>query len=225
MRAYPLKPFSESDKSASFAVISIHGSYVPQVRFLNGAEESREAESTIAAIKCNTVFPDEAPTRIFRGGNLSCSHLWKECRFILFPCPARDLFPHKVPSESEGALQSFLNPGCRSGPSSAQAVEPVKRRCFIAFGEGGIVEDGVDEVGDLALQLEDRLPDMQELRRVFAKNMHAQQLERLAVNSSFRRLSVWPEICPRVISSFRATNGERSLSTRAFFLSFIAILA
>jgi len=96
-RAYPLKRFSESDKSAIFAVISIHGSYVPQVRFLNGAEELREAESAIAAIKFNTVFPDEAPTRIFRGGNLSCPHVSEECRFILFPYPARDLFPHKVP--------------------------------------------------------------------------------------------------------------------------------
>ena len=116
MRAYPLKPFSESDKSASFAVISIHGSYVPQVRFLNGAEESREAESTIAAIKCNTVFPDEAPTRIFRGGNLSCSHLWKECRFILFPCPARDLFPHKVPLRKGRCAAIASEPWLPFGP-------------------------------------------------------------------------------------------------------------
>jgi len=95
IRAFPIKRFGEIDKSAFFAVITIHGSEVAQVRFLNGAEELREAESAIAAIKFSTVYPDEAPTRIFRRGTLSCSRAWKDCRFILFPYPARNLFPRK----------------------------------------------------------------------------------------------------------------------------------
>jgi hypothetical protein len=59
--------------------------------------------------------------------------------------------PLSALSKGKVRCHRFFNLGCRSGPSSAQAVEPVKRRCLIAFGERGIVEDGIDEVGDLAL--------------------------------------------------------------------------
>jgi hypothetical protein len=97
MRTFPLKRFGESDRSAFFAVVSTNGSNVLEVNFLNGPEEFREAESAIAAIKFGTVFPDDSPTRIFRGGTLSCARMWKECRFILFPYKPRDLFPHKTP--------------------------------------------------------------------------------------------------------------------------------
>jgi tetratricopeptide (TPR) repeat protein len=99
MRAFPIKRFSEAEKSAFFAVISSYGSDVAQVKLLNGAEELREAESAIAALKFNTVFPDDSPARIFRGGNLSCARVWKDCRFTLLPYPARNLFPPKEPRE------------------------------------------------------------------------------------------------------------------------------
>jgi tetratricopeptide (TPR) repeat protein len=97
MHTFSLKRIGEKDQSAFFAIVSTNGSEVAEVRFLNGSEELREAESAVAAIKFSTVFPDEAPTRIFRGGTMSCNHLWKECRFILFPYPPRILFPPKAP--------------------------------------------------------------------------------------------------------------------------------
>jgi tetratricopeptide (TPR) repeat protein len=97
MRTFPLKRFGESDRSAFFVVVSTNGSDVQEVQFLNGPEELKEAESVIAAIKFGTVFPDDSPARIFRGGTLSCVRMWKECRFILFPYKPRDLFPHKTP--------------------------------------------------------------------------------------------------------------------------------
>jgi tetratricopeptide (TPR) repeat protein/transglutaminase-like putative cysteine protease len=96
MHTFSLKRIGEKDESAFFAVISTKGSDVAEVKFLNGPEELREAESAIATIKFSTVFPDATPTRIFRGGTLACNHSWKECRFMLFPYPPRILFPPKA---------------------------------------------------------------------------------------------------------------------------------
>jgi hypothetical protein len=39
----------------------------------------------------------------------------------------------------------------------------------------------VDEIGDLALQEQHCLPDVQKFRGIFAENVHAQKLQRFAV--------------------------------------------
>jgi tetratricopeptide (TPR) repeat protein/transglutaminase-like putative cysteine protease len=93
MHSFSLQRIGEKDESAFFAVVSSNDSEVAEVKFLNGPEELREAESAIAAIKFSTTFPDATPIRIFRGGTLSCNQFWKECRFMLFPYPPRILFP------------------------------------------------------------------------------------------------------------------------------------
>src|SRR5258708_30029783 len=62
-----------------------------------------------------------------------------------------------------------------------QAIQAVEGGSLIAFGEGGVVENGVDEIGDLAFERENRLADVEELGGVFAKDVHAEQVESFAV--------------------------------------------
>src|SRR5258708_15366271 len=62
-----------------------------------------------------------------------------------------------------------------------QAIQAVEGGSLIAFGERGIVEDGVDEIGDLAFERENRLADVEEFGGVLAKNVNTQQVESFAV--------------------------------------------
>src|SRR5258708_16259882 len=62
-----------------------------------------------------------------------------------------------------------------------QAIQAVEGGSFRAFGESGIVEDGVDEIGDLAFEGENRLADVEEFGGVLAKNVNAEQFESFAV--------------------------------------------
>src|SRR6266481_9464872 len=62
-----------------------------------------------------------------------------------------------------------------------QAIQGVEGGGLIAFGERGIIKNGIDEIGDLAFEREDRLADVEELGSVFAKDVHAEQVESFAV--------------------------------------------
>ena len=62
-----------------------------------------------------------------------------------------------------------------------QAVQPIKRRGLIAFRQRRIIEDRILEVRDFPLEQKNRLPDVQQLRGIFPKNVYAQQLQRLSM--------------------------------------------
>jgi tocopherol O-methyltransferase len=69
----------------------------------------------------------------------------------------------------------------RTKTLSVQAIEAVESGGLVAFGQSRIVENGVDEVGDLPFEQQDRLPDVQEFRGIFPKNVHAEKLQSFAV--------------------------------------------
>ena len=57
----------------------------------------------------------------------------------------------------------------------AYAFESVECGDFVGFGEGGVVEDGVDEVGDGAAVAHDGLADVDEFGGVFAHDVYAEE--------------------------------------------------
>ncbi len=64
---------------------------------------------------------------------------------------------------------------------AVQAAEAVEGRGFVALGESGVVEDGVDEVVDGAAEDHDGLADVDQLAGAFADDVHAEHLARVAV--------------------------------------------
>src|ERR1039458_4830883 len=61
----------------------------------------------------------------------------------------------------------------------AYPVQPVERRNFIAFRQGGVVEHRIHEVLQLSAQRHHRLADVQQLAGAFADDVHAQDRMRL----------------------------------------------
>src|SRR5690242_4089302 len=80
----------------------------------------------------------------------------------------------------------IFRPIAISSSESRQLVQPVEGRRLVAFGQRRVVEDGVDEVFDRALQDHHRLAYVQQLRRAFADNVYAQYLFRVAVKDELQ---------------------------------------
>src|SRR5436190_1763668 len=57
-----------------------------------------------------------------------------------------------------------------------ELIHAVKRRSLVAFGQRRIVENRVDEIVDFAFENQHGLPDVQQLGRAFANDVHAQDL-------------------------------------------------
>src|SRR5437867_4844612 len=71
-------------------------------------------------------------------------------------------------------------------PRISQAIEPVQRRHLVRLGEGRIVEDRVHEVVDRPTEGEHRLPDVYQLGRLLADDVHAAQPARLALEQELQ---------------------------------------
>lgn len=72
MNKVPIK-FVGGRKAATFSLLFKKGSTVPEVQFLRGDESFRDAAAAIAATKFDVLFPDDAPTKLFRWGTLACN--------------------------------------------------------------------------------------------------------------------------------------------------------
>jgi tetratricopeptide (TPR) repeat protein/transglutaminase-like putative cysteine protease len=82
----------ETTKSAEFALAFVKGANV-ESKYLNGAEELREATKALAGSALHVVFPDDGPTKILRKGILSCSPYTKSCVFVFYPPEISGLRP------------------------------------------------------------------------------------------------------------------------------------
>lgn len=72
----------------------------------------------------------------------------------------------------------------------ADAFESVQGGDFVGFGEGGVVEDGVDEVGDGAAVAHDGLADVDEFCGGFSHDVYAEQLPGLLIEDEFQDAGV-----------------------------------
>src|SRR5437016_12878958 len=99
-----------------------------------------------------------------------------------------------VPARGRVSIFEFRCSSFESKPG--QLVQAVKRGGLVAFGQGRIIEDRVDEVFDRAFQDEDRLPDMEKLRRAVANDVNAQQLFGLAVEDELQPAGGVPHDLP-----------------------------
>jgi tetratricopeptide (TPR) repeat protein len=72
MDKVPIKFAGGRGKSAAFSLLFKKDSTVPEVQFLRGDESFRDAAAAIAATKFDVLFPDDAPTKLFRWGTLVC---------------------------------------------------------------------------------------------------------------------------------------------------------
>jgi hypothetical protein len=61
-----------------------------------------------------------------------------------------------------------------TGRQSGEAIKPVERGSLVTLGQRGVIENGVYEVSDFALELEDGLADVKQFGGVFPENMHTQ---------------------------------------------------
>jgi tetratricopeptide (TPR) repeat protein len=68
---------------AQFLLLFTQGSNLPEVKFLNGSDELRDAVKTISAARFDIIFPDARPAKILRWGTLSCEPSGPTCDFIL----------------------------------------------------------------------------------------------------------------------------------------------
>jgi len=89
--------------------------------------------------------------------------------------------PSTLPSSNNIVKGAYLGhpPGCCLSAIrtsiSPQAVQAIERGNFVAFRHGGIIEHRLHEIGDFALQQEHRLPDVQQLHRIFPKDVDPEQ--------------------------------------------------
>src|SRR5262249_55437843 len=77
--------------------------------------------------------------------------------------------------------------------SEGELVGRVERRHLVAFRERRVVEDGLQEVVEAAVQAEDGLADVNQLRRAAADGVHAEQLPSLAVEEHLEEAAVVAE--------------------------------
>lgn len=54
-----------------------------------------------------------------------------------------------------------------------QPIHAIESRRLITFSQRGIIEDRIDEIIDRAAESHHRLPDVDQLARAFADDMHA----------------------------------------------------
>lgn len=66
---------------------------------------------------------------------------------------------HFSSAGSVGSGPEGQQPGIRR---LAEAVQAVERSSFVTLGQGRIIENGLDEPGDLSFELEDRLADVEQ---------------------------------------------------------------
>ena len=69
-------------------------------------------------------------------------------------------------------------------------VEGVEGGDFVAFGHGGVIEDGAHEVIQPAAQAQDGLADVYQLRGAQADGMHTQQLAIFTMEQQFEESAV-----------------------------------
>lgn len=69
---------------AEFLVLFTQGSATPEVKFISGADELRDAAQAISSAKFGVIFPDTKPVKILRRGILACEPLIPTCDFVLF---------------------------------------------------------------------------------------------------------------------------------------------
>jgi hypothetical protein len=65
--------------------------------------------------------------------------------------------------------------------SPLEFVQPVQRRHLVSFSQRRIVEHGIAEIFDGSAICHHGLPDVHDLRRALAENMHSQQFPRVPV--------------------------------------------
>src|SRR6267142_1276945 len=92
--------------------------------------------------------------------------------------------PRKCPRNPLRGLSGGLH--CPVISISAQAVQSVKCRRLVTFGERGVVEYRIDEIGDLSLEEQDGLADVQKFRGVFPKDVYAKQFQSFAMEEKFQ---------------------------------------
>src|SRR5258708_21972321 len=68
----------------------------------------------------------------------------------------------------------------------ADAVDPVKRRYLVAFGERRIIEDRIYEIIDRASERQYRLTDVNQFTGAVADNVNTQQFAGLAVEDQLQ---------------------------------------
>jgi hypothetical protein len=59
----------------------------------------------------------------------------------------------------------------------SQLIKSIECRCFVALGQGWIVENGIHEVMNFAFQNEHGLTDMEQLRSTLSDDMYAKEIE------------------------------------------------
>jgi tetratricopeptide (TPR) repeat protein len=88
MRTLPVHVSLDADNSAQFTIVLSKGPKVDEVRFLSGANELRNADGALTALKFDLDFPDDGPTRLVQLGTLNCSGLRKDCVLVLYSPPS-----------------------------------------------------------------------------------------------------------------------------------------
>lgn len=100
----------------------------------------------------------------------SGAHFWSRCAAI--PADERNA---SILGGRNGVATDPL-PLADQGEADVQsdeAVQTIEGCGFVALREGGIVEDRIHEIRDLALEQEYGLADVQELSCIFTKNVNA----------------------------------------------------
>jgi tetratricopeptide (TPR) repeat protein len=90
MRTFSVSGVGPGAAKGEFFLILGPGSKVEDVKFVSGSERLKGADKAVRAIPFNFQFPDGAPTRLVRRGELACDKSGS-CRFVL-------LDPADVPS-------------------------------------------------------------------------------------------------------------------------------
>jgi tetratricopeptide (TPR) repeat protein/transglutaminase-like putative cysteine protease len=83
MRTYWIRKAGTKTGTAEFFVLIRAGGKAEGVKFISGDDSLHSADKSIAAIKFNQSFPDDAPTKILRRGVLTCSKTDSSCNFVL----------------------------------------------------------------------------------------------------------------------------------------------
>jgi hypothetical protein len=71
----------------------------------------------------------------------------------------------------------------------------MERGRLVTLGERGIVENGVNEVDNLALEPEDCVADVQEFRGIFPEDMRPQQFQGFAMEEDFEAVRFVRRAC------------------------------
>src|SRR2546429_4483864 len=174
--------FFDQLQDGSHHILGVHG--LQGIERLRRLREKLELASDLVAL-------DQARRDMLHHQNANCpahrspAHLvpnqFAEIILLLLPWLPEPLYArrarHVVPS---GILaRDHETPFASMSPSTlGQFVEPVERRGLVALRQGRIIENGVHEIFDRTLQRENRLANVQQLRRTFTNDVHAEQFLR-----------------------------------------------